>query len=196
MDIGATLRDARERHGLSLESVSVKTKIRVDQLRALEDNAFERLPSGIFARGFIRAYAREVGLDSEQIVSSYRAEFGENRHVAETVPAGASAAAAETASPSVDVRAEADPFLPISLRSGVIAAALLVPLALWLMALPLLRRPPNPAPTPAPAGAPEVSTPAPAPPPPTPVATSGQPLQVVIKVQRPCWIAATADGQR
>jgi len=81
MDIGATLRDARERHGLSLESVSVKTKIRVDQLRALEDNAFERLPAGIFARGSIRAYAREVGLDSEQIVSSYRAEFGENRHV-------------------------------------------------------------------------------------------------------------------
>jgi cytoskeleton protein RodZ len=75
MDIGEALRIAREQRGLSLETISQRTKIGVLALRAIEENDVQRLPGGIFLRGFVRAYAREVGLDVEDTVSRYVAQF-------------------------------------------------------------------------------------------------------------------------
>ena len=75
MDMGETLRMAREQQGLSLDVISQKTKIGTEKLRAIEENDIQRLPSGIFLRGFLRAYAREVGLDVEDTVNRYIAQF-------------------------------------------------------------------------------------------------------------------------
>jgi cytoskeleton protein RodZ len=75
MDMGETLRMAREQQGLSLEVISERTKIGTEKLRAIEENDIQRLPSGIFLRGFLRAYAREVGLDVEDTVNRYLAQF-------------------------------------------------------------------------------------------------------------------------
>jgi cytoskeleton protein RodZ len=77
MDVGTTLRTARERHGVSIEQLAATTRITVPLLRAVETNAFEKVPSGIFARGFIRSYAREVGLDPEEMVEQFLQESGD-----------------------------------------------------------------------------------------------------------------------
>jgi cytoskeletal protein RodZ len=76
MDLGTTLRDARERRGLSLTQLSSTTKIPLTHLEAMEANVFELVPPGIFLRGFLRAYAREVGLDPRQIIDQFAAEHG------------------------------------------------------------------------------------------------------------------------
>jgi transcriptional regulator with XRE-family HTH domain len=75
MNVGAELRGAREQRGISLDQLSRTTKISVATLRALERNKIDSLPGGIFVRGFLRAYAREVGLDVEETVKRYLAQF-------------------------------------------------------------------------------------------------------------------------
>jgi cytoskeleton protein RodZ len=75
MDVGATLRHAREERGIALAQVAGSTKISLPNLRAIESNAFDRLPGGLFTRGFLRAYAREVGLGPEEIVRQYVTEY-------------------------------------------------------------------------------------------------------------------------
>lgn len=62
------LRHARERLGLSLRDISDRTKIRTSILGAIERNEIDRLPPPIFTRAFVRAYAREVGLDPHAFV--------------------------------------------------------------------------------------------------------------------------------
>ena len=57
-DVGAMLREARERRGLSLRQIANSTKIAMMTLEALERNDIARLPGGIFSRSFVRAYAR------------------------------------------------------------------------------------------------------------------------------------------
>jgi cytoskeleton protein RodZ len=74
MDLGSELRRAREQHGLSLLQLSDLTKIHPSALKAIEDNDRSRLPGGIFTRGFLQAYAREVGLDPAYVVREYAVE--------------------------------------------------------------------------------------------------------------------------
>lgn len=68
---GAKLKQQREQRGVTLEEVSQSTKIGSRFLRALEEDRFEQLPGGIFNKGFVRAYARSVGLDEEETVAGY-----------------------------------------------------------------------------------------------------------------------------
>jgi len=75
VDFGATLREARERRGLSLRVIADATKISVRALEALERNDISRLPGGIFSRSFVRAYALEVGLDPEQMIAEFITRF-------------------------------------------------------------------------------------------------------------------------
>lgn len=73
--LGEDLRLARERAGISLHGLSERTKIREGLLDAIEHDQFGRLPAGLLTRGFLRAYAREVGLEPESIVKRYNSEF-------------------------------------------------------------------------------------------------------------------------
>ena len=70
---GEKLRRERELRGITLEEVAVATKIGTRNLRALEEEKFSQLPGGIFNKGFVRAYARYVGIDEEQAVGDYLA---------------------------------------------------------------------------------------------------------------------------
>ena len=72
---GGTLREARERRGVSLRQIANATKISVAALDALERNDISRLPGGIFSRAFVRSYAVEVGLDPEKTIQAFIAEF-------------------------------------------------------------------------------------------------------------------------
>jgi cytoskeleton protein RodZ len=77
-EIGRELADARERTGLSLEELSRRTKIAVPTLQLMERNQFQDLPGGIYTRGLLRAYAREVGRDPEDVVKRFRVDVGES----------------------------------------------------------------------------------------------------------------------
>jgi cytoskeletal protein RodZ len=76
---GEKLRAQREQRGITLESISSTTKINTRMLRALETENFEQLPGGVFNKGFIRAYARHVGLDEDEAIADYLAALHEDR---------------------------------------------------------------------------------------------------------------------
>ena len=72
---GEELKRERELRDISLKEISEATKISIRFLEALEQNNFDILPGGIFNRGFIRAYARFIGVDGEEMVNSYLHEL-------------------------------------------------------------------------------------------------------------------------
>ena len=74
-DFGARIRQAREERGISLRQIADTTKISVSVLEALERNDISRLPGGIFSRGFVRSYAVVIGVDPEQAVRDFMAQF-------------------------------------------------------------------------------------------------------------------------
>jgi cytoskeletal protein RodZ len=68
---GEKLRKQREQRGIALEAISSTTKISTRMLRALEEENFSQLPGGVFNKGFVRAYARHVGIDEEEAIADY-----------------------------------------------------------------------------------------------------------------------------
>jgi len=71
VDIGATLADAREHLGLSIEDAALQLRLSPRQLRALEANDHSGLPGATFVRGFIRNYARLLQLAPEPLLRAY-----------------------------------------------------------------------------------------------------------------------------
>jgi hypothetical protein len=67
------MRRARERHGVSLEELGRRTKIPLPRLVALELADVPNLPAAVYTRGFVRAYAAEVGLPPDATASEYLA---------------------------------------------------------------------------------------------------------------------------
>jgi cytoskeletal protein RodZ len=70
-EFGEKFRKAREAKSLSLDDVSNVTKIGSRMLQAIEQEHFDQLPGGVFNKGFIRAYAKHLGLNSEEAVTDY-----------------------------------------------------------------------------------------------------------------------------
>ena len=68
---GDRLRREREMRGVTLDEIAESTKISRRSLEALEEENFDLLPGGIFNKGFVRAYARYLGIDEEQAVADY-----------------------------------------------------------------------------------------------------------------------------
>ncbi|HEU5056390.1 MAG TPA: helix-turn-helix transcriptional regulator [Kofleriaceae bacterium] len=65
------LRAQRERASLSIEDIARVTKIPERSLRQLEEGKFEELPADVFVRGFLRSYARVVGVNGDDVVRRY-----------------------------------------------------------------------------------------------------------------------------
>ncbi|HYP28412.1 MAG TPA: helix-turn-helix domain-containing protein [Blastocatellia bacterium] len=78
--LGEELKRRREERGISLSDISESTRIGTRFLKAIESDNYSILPGGIFTRSFIRAYAKQVGMNEDEAVSLY------NQQVA---PAGA-----------------------------------------------------------------------------------------------------------
>jgi cytoskeleton protein RodZ len=68
LEVGAELQRAREARGLALSEVAQQLKFAPRQLEALEQDRFDLLPGGTFARGMVRNYARLLKLDPEPLV--------------------------------------------------------------------------------------------------------------------------------
>lgn len=73
---GENLRKARLARNMTLQEIATATKIGTRSLKALEDERFDLLPGGIFNKGFVRSYARSVGLDEGKTVAAYMAAAG------------------------------------------------------------------------------------------------------------------------
>lgn len=70
VQLGKTLREARERLGLSIADIASQIKLAPRQIEALEDEDFQRLPEMPFVRGFVRSYARLLQLDAQPLLAS------------------------------------------------------------------------------------------------------------------------------
>jgi len=68
---GETLRQARENKGWSTAQVAGQLNLTENALRSLEQGSFEQLPGHTFARGYIRAYAKLLGMDQAQMVTAF-----------------------------------------------------------------------------------------------------------------------------
>jgi cytoskeleton protein RodZ len=120
---GKKLKLEREKQAITLEQISSSTKIGTRMLQALEDENFDQLPGGIFNKGFVRAYARHVGLDEDQAIADYLEASGQNTPVQQDAKADA-----ETVRPELGQLSSSTP-----IPWGSLAAALLViTLAIWL----------------------------------------------------------------
>lgn len=202
---GGTLREARERRGVSLRQIANATKISVAVLEALERNDISRLPGGIFSRAFVRSYAIEVGLDPEKTIQEFIAQF----------PNDSVTAGHPTSEPVEDnealesERRMAGTFLWLIAISVPIAGTLLYfatagrrvereappPVTVAAPVPESKSAPSSPPPVAEPASA--VSpAPAAAPPPPPAAEVTGEHLTVSLTARRPCWVSATVDGQK
>ena len=75
---GDSLKREREMRGVSLDEISAATRIATRFLQAIENEQWDQLPGGVFNRGFVRAVARYLGLDEENIVAEYALAVGDS----------------------------------------------------------------------------------------------------------------------
>ena len=85
---GERMRREREMRGIKLEDISESTKISRRNLLALEEEHFDRLPGGIFNKGFVRAYARFLGLNEEEAVQDFMTASADYEQPAALQPPG------------------------------------------------------------------------------------------------------------
>lgn len=83
-EFGEKFRKERERRGLTLDDVSSVTKINSRMLKAIEGEHFDQLPGGVFNKGFVRAYAKHLGLNDEDAITEYLAVLREAQIGAQT----------------------------------------------------------------------------------------------------------------
>jgi cytoskeletal protein RodZ len=76
---GALLKREREMREVSRNEVTAATRIAAKFLRALEEEDWEKLPGGVFNRGYVRAVARYLGLDEENLLGEYDLAHGQQK---------------------------------------------------------------------------------------------------------------------
>lgn len=79
--VGARLAAAREKWGLSVEETAQCLNLSGDIIRALEQDAYERLPGATFVMGYLRAYAKLLKLDHEEIIAGVCLEAEQDREI-------------------------------------------------------------------------------------------------------------------
>ncbi|MGI5838340.1 MAG: RodZ domain-containing protein [bacterium] len=98
-EIGSILREAREKQNQSIQNAVEVTKIRSKYLLALENGQFEIIPGQVYVKGFIRSYAKFLGLNGEELVERFKAETEKEADVQVHT-------AAENSEPGREVRAD------------------------------------------------------------------------------------------
>lgn len=84
--VGQILRDAREAQGITLEDASVRLRLMQRQVEAMETDDFESLDPPVFARGFVRNYARLLGLAPEALLARMAGAPAEPAEVSHAAP--------------------------------------------------------------------------------------------------------------
>ncbi|HEX9766232.1 MAG TPA: RodZ domain-containing protein [Nitriliruptorales bacterium] len=180
--IGDALRGAREEQGRAIEDVARATRVRADYLRALESEEFGVLGGDVYARGFLAAYAKELGMDPAPLLESFR------RHAKGPEP---SASQLVTVPAAIAPR-DSPPWIVWSL-----AALVVISVIVWV-AGSIGGRNPEPSPRVEAPPAPSSETPSPTDNPtaertPT-VAPTPDEVRVFIAFQDRVWISPVVDG--
>ncbi len=175
---GGWLRRQRELRQVSLREIADVTKISIRYLEALEEDRFDVLPAPVFARGFLREYARYVGLDPDEVVNTYL-----------------------TAQRERAPEDEPEPWTAGQRRPGLewtsgllLALAVVVVLAVVALIAFYAERSREAPPPPAIAAPPAEPLPPPVPEP--AAAVPAAPLVVTMDFAEDCWVEATVDGRR
>ena len=71
LTLGQKLREAREERGISITEVSEQTRISPHYIESIENDNYKPLPGGIFNKGFVRSYAKYVGIDENEALQDY-----------------------------------------------------------------------------------------------------------------------------
>lgn len=84
LSLGEKLRTAREERGISISEVAEQTRISPLYLEAIDSDNYKTLPGGIFNKGFVRSYAKYVGVDEQEALQDYSRLIAENTAVEES----------------------------------------------------------------------------------------------------------------
>lgn len=74
---GERLQRVRTRRGIELDEIAGVTKVNPTYLRFIEEERFDDLPAAVYVRGFLKCYARCIGLDPDRVAQSYMRRYDE-----------------------------------------------------------------------------------------------------------------------
>lgn len=177
---GEELRKQREIRGISLKEIADATKISKRYLEAIEKNDFVALPAPVFSRGFVREYARYLGLTPDEMVDRYmhfvRSDVERNQELPESLR---------------DRSSIEEPQSSLGRNLWIAALAVFVLAAvLWWFLVTVRKMPADSRTTSSAAGVPKASaTPAVVVPPPAPEMT------LRLRLRENSWITLQIDGQ-
>jgi hypothetical protein len=185
--LGNTLKQARESRELPLREIEWATKIKASYLEALEAEDFDRLPAPVYARGFLRTYARFLDLDPEPLVAEYNQNATSATEIVSTRPA-----------------VKPDP-RPFAITPGMIVAGVMIVIAAVFLlyvkgqfdryqasrasaapSAPSVHITPAPTPTPSGGGAGAVVSPTPSP---------AKGIQLALRLDARTWVKVLVDGK-
>lgn len=75
--VGYTLRQERERQNLSVNDIEQGTSIRALYIEAIENGEYDKLPGAIYTKGFIKNYAKFLGMDADAVAKEFAADMAE-----------------------------------------------------------------------------------------------------------------------
>ena len=75
--VGYTLRQERERQNLTIEDIEQGTSIRATYIDAIENGEYDKLPGTVYAKGFIKNYAKFLGMDSDAMTKEFTSDLAE-----------------------------------------------------------------------------------------------------------------------
>ncbi|MGH9363458.1 MAG: helix-turn-helix domain-containing protein [Thermoanaerobaculia bacterium] len=179
VSFGTWLRRQREMRGVELRDIAERTKISLRYLEAMEEDRFDILPAPIFAKGFLREYARHVGLSPDEVVNHFLAAHEPQAGEAEPAPV-------REGSPRVRSWAQV-------LLLALAAVVLLGVVA--LLGYYLEKRRETTAAEQPPSIAAPIAPQTTAPPPPAVVRPSA-PLELTLDFVEDCWVELVIDGTR
>ncbi|WP_407308560.1 helix-turn-helix domain-containing protein [Desulfosporosinus sp. SB140] len=190
---GQMLRAAREEKQWSLRFTEDTTKIRIRYIQALEDEDYGILPGTTYVKGYLRTYAKHLGLNPDEIIQCYNdSEVPETIKVLET--------------PDHHIPLKKRPFWVRPLVAGVtavLAIGLVVGIAEWSHRTPEKLSNSAYSPTALPSAPPQTETVTPKQntqettpsAPPSVAAATQDGLTAQLVFTQPCWIVVQADGQ-
>jgi len=173
--LGKYLKRERENRRVSLKEVSKQIKVREPFLRAFEEDRRELFPSVTYVKGFLSAYAKYLGLDSNEVILRYEAESQDKSSVQPVVPS--------------EKRVPWKPKVRWMIGGVIIAGLIVLCLLLSTPQLPVSPPPPKP----------EFKQTLSVPPPPSgpekPAGLEERGLILEIKAVERTWVAVQTDGQ-
>lgn len=190
---GASLRRERELRGVSLQEIAASTKIGVSMLQAIEDDRFDKLPQGLFVRGFVREYARFLALDEQKVLTELSFHTGVVPEAKPLVIESSFPAPGRMSAQLVNALLVVG---GIGLVATLILSPALRPRPTAITSLPPVLAP-SPEPTPPPSGVVSlVSAPASGPEAGAATSAAPQPLQLTLTATEDCWIGLDVGGDR